>query len=487
MVLHILRSKKFSRRVMLAVLIIIIPAFVFWGVGSLTDRPQPVGKIFGKTISVEDFLASRQGITIQILLNYFGDYAAMNSILKNRGLISSMAWERLVLLNAAREDNIKVSNQDVMAFIAMHPLFQRGGVFDKDLYSSLLRNPIISMSPRQFEELVRQNIQVKLYRDKLLEGLEISEEDIIEEYSKANDKVTLSYFLIDKNAFSGDITVTEEEVQAAYDQNRDQFFSPEKVDIEYIEFPYANAEEKAGVMQLMETVYPDIEANPDGFEAVAEKDSLKYGKTGFFTRNDVIPGVVFFQDFQDAAFGIEKGQVSIPLFSGPEKGTAYIIHKTASIAPEPLSFAQVKEDLARAVKDIKSINMAKAEADQAYKEISGGTSSLEQTAGKRNLGIKTAGPLGAADYIENIGPARGVVEVSRKTQKGSVLEPVLSQKGVLLVRVDDVIPADTSSLTREKKDELRKTLTARNQIETMESWFRDKLSDVKLLRPIEEM
>jgi hypothetical protein len=487
MVMKVLRSKKFSRRVMLGILIIIIPAFVFWGVGSLSDRPQPVGKIFGRTISIEDFMNSQQGIKIQILLNYFGDYAAMNSLLKNRNLINSMAWERLVLLNAAREEKINVGNNDVMAFIAMHPLFQRGGVFDKDIYASLLKNPIISMSPREFEELIRQNIQVKMFRDMLLKGLEVSEEDLLEEYSKNNDKVSISYFLIDKDKFSEEITVSEEEARASYDENRDRFFSPEKVDVEYIEFSYANAEEKAGVMQLMESVYPDLEDAPDNFREVAAKNGLKYGKTGFFSRNDVAPGVVFFQDFQDAAFGIEEGQVSIPLFSSAEKGTAYIIRKTSSIEPKPLTFDDIKKDLTAAIKDIKSIEMAKAEADLAHGEILGPSGKFNEAANSRGLEIKTAGLLGPSDYVENIGPARNIVAAARVNEKGSVLDPMVSQKGALIIRVDDIMPADPSSLTEEQKAELRKNLSTRMQIEKLETWFRDKASDVRIFRPLEEM
>ena len=74
MVLGIMRSRKFSKRVLMGLLIIIIPAFVFWGVGSLSDRPKPAGKIYGRAVSAENFFSSRQGVQTQILLNYFTDY-----------------------------------------------------------------------------------------------------------------------------------------------------------------------------------------------------------------------------------------------------------------------------------------------------------------------------------------------------------------------------------------------------------------------------
>jgi hypothetical protein len=487
MVLNVLRSRKFARRVLMAVLIIIIPAFVFWGVGSFTDRPEPVGRIFGRTISLEDFMNSQQGVKIQILLNYFGDYDTMSRILRNRDLVNSMAWERLVLLGASREEKVEVTNEEVMTFIATHPLFQRGGSFDREVYASLLRNPMISVGPRQFEELVRQNLQVQLYRDMLLKDISIEDEEIFEEFARTNDKVSLSYFIIDKDSFSEDIAVPQEDVRGAYDRNRELFFSPEKIEIEYMEFSYSDLAEKAEIMRVIEDAYRKIETAPHNFDSIADELDARYGKTGFFTRNDIIPNVTFFRDLHEAAFAIEKDQVSVPLFSDPEKGKAYIIRKTASIEPEPLSFEDVKEDLTSAVMDAKSIEMAQAEAELIYENISDGEISFEQAAKEKDLTIRDTGVIGPEDLIDNIGPARDIVAAAREAEKGSVIRPMVSKRGALVIRVDDVMPADASELTPEKKEALRKDLLTREQIDKLDTWFRDRASDVKVFRPIEEM
>lgn len=487
MVLNVLRSRKFARRVLLAVLIIIIPAFVFWGVGSFTDRPEPVGRISGRTISLENFINSQQGVKIQILLNYFGDYDTMSRILRNRTLVNSMAWERLVLLSAAREEKVKVSNEDVMSFIAAHPLFQRGGSFDREVYASLLRNPMISVGPRQFEELVRQNLEVQLYRNLLLKDISVEDKDIFEEFARTNDKVSLSYFLIEKDSFSEDITVSARDIRDMYDRNREIFFSPEKIEIEYMEFPYSDLTEKAEIMRLMENAYPKLDTAPNNFESIADELGARYGRTGFFTKDDIIPGVMFFRDLHEAAFAIEKDQISIPLFSGPEKGKAYIIRKTASMEPVPLSFEDVKEDLTSAVMEAKSIEMAQAEAELAARNILEGEISFEDAARERGLEIKKTGMIDAGDLIENIGPARNIVDASRRADKGSVIWPVVSKRGALVIRVDDIFPADASKLTPEEKENLRKDLLMREQIETLDAWFGDRASEVSVFRPIEEM
>ena len=93
MVLNILRSKKVAKKVLLGLLILIVPAFVLWGVGNLGEGPPSVGKISGRTISARDLAESVQGIHAQLVFSYYGDFQALNRILQNRSLINNMAWE----------------------------------------------------------------------------------------------------------------------------------------------------------------------------------------------------------------------------------------------------------------------------------------------------------------------------------------------------------------------------------------------------------
>lgn len=486
MVLNILRSKKFSRRVLLGILILIIPAFVLWGVGSLTDRPEPIGQISGRKITDSVFAESRQGIKLQVILNYYGNYEVLNSILRNRPLINSMAWERLLLLAAARDRKVDVDNSQVTSYIAGHPLFQRDGKFSQEAYSMILANPAVSLQPRQFEELVRENLIVKALRDEILEDVDIKEEEIFAEYGRLNDKVRFSYIFFDKEDFSSGIEVSEEDIKNTYEANKDKFYSLPKANVEYIELPYTNQEERDSALKRIEAFYGRIKEKPDSFLEEATSSGLKTGVTGPFTRNDVIPGVTFFQDFQNAAFSLKEGQISMPLFSAEEEGSVYVIRKKEHIDREPFTFEEVTGDIRMALLDIKKLESAKLEAEKSYKKISRGGYSFSEEASSLAKPIIATDEVAGDDYIENIGPAGGVLMAAREVGEGNVTPPIITQKGVLLIKVDEIIPADTAAYS-DQKEALRARLLSGKQISVMEKWFKENAPDSKVSRPLEEL
>ena len=486
MVLNILRSRKFARRILIAILILIILAFVLWGVGSMTSRPAPIGKIGGSTITAEDFVESRQGTMIQIILTYFTNYETMNNILRNRPMINYMAWERLILLDAARKNKIKISNADVTAFIAGHPLFQRNGVFSQEVYAALLRNPALSMSPRQFEELVRENLQVLTFRQGILDAIEVTDEELLKAYKMNNDKVKLSILVIDKEPFSKDITVSDEEVREAYDKNKERFFIPEKADVEYIEIPYNSPEEMDAVTERLEVLYPEVTGSALTFKTIASRENLRWGQTGPFSRDDVIPGITFFQTFQDLSFSMKEGQIGPPIFSAPEKGAAYIVRKISQTPQKPLEFEEVQEDLRRAIKDAKAIELARKHTDEIYSRLTEKTSTLEEEATPEGVTLQTVEPVMAEGYVENIGPARELVYRAISAGKGELVIPLIFQKGVFITRVDDIMPADESFFSEQKED-LRKSLLINKQTATMEAWLKNRTSEIELNAPLEEL
>jgi len=193
--LHIFRSRKFARRTLIGILIVIIPAFVLWGAGSMTQRPKPIGSIGSQKIMPLDFGESLQAMRIQLLLTYYYDYGKFETIASNRPVLNRLAWERLVFLSTARKKGIKMKDKDVVLFLSQHPLFSKGGYFNKEIYMHIIKNAL-RIEPREFEEFVRENLQVKTFLDSLYKEIVIDEEEIVLYYRKLNDKVNISYVLI---------------------------------------------------------------------------------------------------------------------------------------------------------------------------------------------------------------------------------------------------------------------------------------------------
>lgn len=485
MVLHILRSKKFARKILLLLLVIIIPAFVLWGAGSVTNRPKPVGKIGTESISYEEFTESRQGMKVQVLFTYYGDFNTMTQIMKNRPMLNLMAWERLILLTSAKDAKMSIPDKEVLSFIAQHPLFQRTGKFDKEVYQYILTNTL-SVTPRQFEELVRENMEIQALRQQLIGNLTISEKELKEHYKKLNDKVRFSYFLIGGGRFVKDVTVTDADAKKYYDSNKTKFVTPSKVEVEYIEFTYENVGEKSAVIRQIEKLYPNLTASPENMEALAKTAELNYGKTGTFTRDDVISGIPFFRSFHNTAFLLEEGEISAPVFSAPDKGSAYIMRKIQTVPSEQLEFSAVKDSIVSFLKERKSLDLAKEQAEATYWELVRGSLTLDQAAAKENAEIKSSGLIDSGGYLEGVGPARDTVMQALVVGQGKFTLPVIAKTGVILTRVDIVEPADEKGF-EDNKEIFRENLIMRKQMETMEKWFKDKEPNVKIYRPIEEL
>jgi len=487
MVLGIMRSKKFSKRVLTGLLIIIIPAFVFWGVGSLSDRPKPAGKIYGRTVSAEDFFSSRQGVHTQIMLNYFTDYERMSSILKNRTLMNTMAWERLLLLSAARNKKIQVSNQEVMSFIASHPLFQRGGGFDRTIYASILRNPSIALSPRQFEELIRENLLVMKFRNSLLDNITVSEEEILEWFRLYAGKTVFSYFLMDKDKYSADADISEQEIIEAYETNKDRLFSREKAQVEYIETAYSSGSEKDRIDETLRKAVVEISRDELSMKEYADRMGYMYGKTGFFALHNTLSGPSWFPGFNTAAFELKDGEISPPVFSGAEQGSAFMIRRIGTEMPKLLSFEEVRDEISQALKNAKSVDLAKAEADKIFQAMSDGEMTFEEAAASVNSAIKQTPPLSIEDNIENLIPAREAVAASFSSKENEILHPYMTRAGALVLKIDDVIEPPLSDLTQEVKDSIKENIISERQVSAVTDWLRENSSAIEPAGPLEEM
>ena len=104
MILRFLRKRKNMKRIMWALAILIIPAFVIWGAGSSGKSkrkgPDHAGKIFDKKISFEEYVDMWR-VTRDNLTRSFGANIPLE-------FIDQMTWNRIILLEAAKREGIRI-------------------------------------------------------------------------------------------------------------------------------------------------------------------------------------------------------------------------------------------------------------------------------------------------------------------------------------------------------------------------------------------
>lgn len=232
-----LRNKKVARRIFIVLALIIIPAFVLWGTGSMsrtkTDS-EYAGAMFGKKISNQEYGTSWRAVKNEALMRY----PNFNEIYEQLDL-NSQAWDRLILLAEASKERIKVSDEDVIKAIRGFPFLSVGGKFDVGLYERLLKNTF-QTSPRDFEEDMRSSMKISKLISKAGDGVHVPDEELLRKYKEENDKIKILYVTLSPKDFADKADVSEKDIEDYYKANASLFKMPERVNIEFVEFKYSD-------------------------------------------------------------------------------------------------------------------------------------------------------------------------------------------------------------------------------------------------------
>jgi parvulin-like peptidyl-prolyl isomerase len=160
-----------------------------------------------------------------------------------------------------------------------------------------------------------------------------------------------------KDAVTGNVTVTEDEVQAYYNAHKSQYVEPESRDVKHILIsPFAKLvdntiattatqEEWDAAKSEAEKVRSEIQNGAD-FASEAEKYSDDAatrdsgGELGVVVRGQMVP------EFEEAVFSLQKGELSEPV----KTQYGYHLIVVNDITPErQLAFDQVKETIRTAL------------------------------------------------------------------------------------------------------------------------------------------
>lgn len=309
--LKILRHKNVSKIVLWGILILILPAFVIWGAGSMGKEkqsgPEFVGMIDGKKVSFDNFAGAVSSVRAQVFLNYFNNQKILGELLKNQSLIGKVAWDRLIMLKEAKRLKVKAANADVIAYIRSHPLFMRNGRFDEALYAYILKNNL-SMDPRTFEEIVRENIAMQKMNQSLTKDITVLDDELDAYYRAENCKFKISYALIAEGEAVKDAAGEYEKLSAA------------------------------------------IGKDNKSFEAAAADSGFKLQETPLFSKTDYIEGLGEALPAAAEAAGMKVGGVSSPVMM--RKGVI-VFKLTGEEGFDQDKFAKEKSDYSKKLLELK--------------------------------------------------------------------------------------------------------------------------------------
>ncbi len=153
-----LQSMRKHARFFYVLFIIVILSFIFWGVGSVDKGGAPsVAEIGREKITAEEYWRAYEQMRASLRDMYkdqFNEEMEKNMKLKEV-VLNSLIAER-VLLIAAGDLGIQVSDKELQDTITHEPMFMRDGVFRQDIYFRVLQ--LQRQTPETFENSVRQQL-----------------------------------------------------------------------------------------------------------------------------------------------------------------------------------------------------------------------------------------------------------------------------------------------------------------------------------------
>src|SRR5262249_47672518 len=148
-------------------------------------------------------------------------------------ILQQMVAERAAIAEAERL-NITASDEEVRQAILTMPAFQENGGFIGDQrYQQLLRMQRPPMSASEFEDNIRRQLTVQKLRASLTDWMAIPDKELEQEYRRRNDKVKLAAVSFTADSFRNQVQVNDADVSSYFEAHKADFKIPEKRKIRY--------------------------------------------------------------------------------------------------------------------------------------------------------------------------------------------------------------------------------------------------------------
>jgi peptidyl-prolyl cis-trans isomerase D len=451
--------------VVVSFVLLYIPSFLNDSAGGAAGN-SVVAEVEGREITANQFRRVYQ----QQMQAYRQSYGANvdDRLLKQLGIdqriVQQMIQEEASLAEAKRL-GIKASDAEVRERILSLPAFQENGQFIGDQrYRQLLRMQTPPMRPDEFEDQVRRSIVAEKLQAALTGWMTVADKDVADEFKKRNERVKVSvvtfkadkfreglvasdaevnkyfdehkdafkipekrkvrYVTIDEEAMRLRATVTGQQIERAYNDNIQEYSTPEQVRASHILLK-TEGKDDAAVKKQAEDLLAKIKAGAD-FGELAKKNSqdessaVKNGDLDFFPKGRMVP------EFDKAAFSMKPGDVSDLVKSQ----FGYHIIKVTDKRPASMkTLAEVRSQIEDRLKYEQAQTAAQKLADQVAAELKK-PADFETVARARGLKTGESGLFQQDEpVIAGIGEAGAVTQAAFQLKVGEVSDPLCMQQG----------------------------------------------------------
>ena len=222
--------EKFTGGFAIAILALIGIPFVFFGINYNFVGTNFAAKVDGEDISAAFFEQQyRSELQAQPELADAGE-AQRQQI--RRGILDRLIRDQLVR-NYLAEQGYRIGNKQLTDLIQQEPEFQVDGKFERSAYVDYLA--VRGREPREFEESQRSFMREYQLRSSIMASALVTPSEYRRYLNLAAEQRLVSLATLDEEAVAAEIEISEEQVQAFYDNNPTLYQLPESANVEYIQ------------------------------------------------------------------------------------------------------------------------------------------------------------------------------------------------------------------------------------------------------------
>jgi peptidyl-prolyl cis-trans isomerase D len=432
--------------------------------------------------------------------------------------VRKMVVENLVTTALVRQEakrmGIKVSDEDLVAAIALMPYFQKNGAFDKGQYEQVLK--MNHITPAVFEEAKRQELLMEKARKAIVDKVTVSDDDLLKFYRKTRDRIDLQYTSFSPDEVRSAVKVTDQELNAYLQQHAKEFMTSEEIRLSYTLLTPDKAASGLKVSdeeiqtfyrknidryQVKGTILPldevkdrvradalKLKAVKQSYEAAADalNKNLKSADLGaaahmlgttvtdtpFFSAKAPPANIAGEAGLIQKAFLLKQGELGGPLETSRGVYLFKVTKRNPSVVP-PLS--SVRARVEKLVIDGKAADLARAKAEETLAKLAKGgfTGTLQET-GSFSYSVK--------GEIPKIGVSRDIMEAATLlTTTAPVARTPLQANGRwYAIRLKSRVEAGMAEFQKEK-EQLRQSLLPKKQNEALEAWLKGLKDKAKIV------
>ncbi|WP_179403957.1 SurA N-terminal domain-containing protein [Burkholderia guangdongensis] len=402
--------RNHQRLMMALLLLIVLPGLGFVGIQGFRgffDESANVASIDGHKITRVEFdNAFRQQIdrARQMLGSQF-DQKAFDTPQHRKEVLDGLIQQR-VIADETQRLHLTASDNAVRDALLNDPMIasmkKPDGSIDLDAYAKLLA--MQGLTPEQYQEQVRYSLALQQIPASIISSA-FTPKSVAQHLSDlAAQQRQVQAMVLKPADYASKVQPTDAQIAAYYDAHKQSFATPETATIQYLVYSPdtaaanaqpsdvdirkyyddnqahfstdaqvrvshifiaaasdASAADKAAAKAKAQQLLAEVNAHPDQFAQIAEKNSqdapsaAKGGDLGFITRGSTAGG----KAFDDAAFALKQGEISGVV----ESDLGFHILKATEVKPAAVKpFEQVKDAIAA---DLKQQYAAKAFSDNS--------------------------------------------------------------------------------------------------------------------------